>query len=195
MQTKKDRLLKKYALSPVQEKMDDAIKAINYVSSILGNVPTPVGNPFSIIAFADQMEKGKYFEGLLFLLTAIPDLGAVAGAIKNFPRIMQGIKWLAETSTVPLGFKKKILSLILTFFQSTSWVNTIKDTISGILMKTATAENITNKLKAYAKKVGVQAVDDAEQLADSISTKMVADLTNYMKTCENQVSAVYANLG
>lgn len=41
----------KVALDPTLAAIDDAMKAVEYVCSLAGQVPTPVGNPFAIAAF------------------------------------------------------------------------------------------------------------------------------------------------
>lgn len=195
----------KKALSPTLQKLDEivnpsiddmesALGAINYVSSLAGSIPTPIGNPFSLVAFSDEMDKGNYFSGILYLLTAVPDLGALAGSLKSFPTILKGVQWLVKSQTIPTGLKRKIVGLIVGYFQSTSWIESFRTVCKSIFLNCTPAPYLLDKLKSYAKKAAVEAVEDINQLASNICDKVIKDLQAYMNNCASQISYLHSSI-
>jgi Divergent CRAL/TRIO domain len=165
----------KLAISPTAAMIDDGEKAFEYICKLVGQVPTPVGNPFSIVAFSTELDKEDYFSAIIYLLTAIPALGTIGAAISKAGFIKQG-SWILAKSALPSGFKARVLRFLITFYQSQSWVETARKSFISALLSTKDG----TKLKAYSKKVGVESVENMNQLAGDIANKVVSEISSTM---------------
>jgi len=180
----------KVALDPTLAAIDDAMKAVEYVCSLAGQVPTPVGNPFAIAAFSIELDKSNYFEAMLYLLNSVPDLGAISSAIQNYSKILTGANLLLKSKIVPASIKKRIFWFLVGLYQNRTWVETAKEAFKTIL-ETAVP---TFNLKAYAKKIGVKVSNDIKQVAKDVTDKTIQEISNRMAQYATEMQKIASGI-
>lgn len=183
------------------ENLESAIEAIKTFCRIVGSIPTSVGNPFSYVAAESEFEKNNYIASILYLLTAFPNLGVLAAAIKNFPTIIKGVNALQKLiKAAPVGQKAllyakyKTINTIINLYKmigagTGGFKEKIYYIIWGILK-----EIFKYKPKAIitlAKKSNViseeKEIKNYDELLKNLSNKISQDLNNIV---DDQISTL-----